>query len=317
MFCKNCGQQLENGSTGICSNCGLPTNTLKEQSSAVQQSAYSPPSVQQPIYPYPPVQPAYQPQQYQQPVQAPVKKKKKHGCLIALLVVVLLVGLIIASAAIFIPGLLRPYNLGVESSEEAYESAMQKFSYKKDSSPKQGELEDYEYIYGEPQPVDISLTSEEIASFLNFNRPSYYAIKNVQFRINDDDTVEASATLNVAYVLNYMLEGKYTKDDAQKELPMLGLIPANVNIYSKFSGKVEDNAVEEMAIDKVSILGITIPENLYSRPEAATFIIDAINDNIQKAVDKSNGSVDLLEVQDGKLLFQGAIPSSLQRDPAD
>lgn len=110
--------------------------------------------------------------------------------------------------AFFIPGLFRPHDLGIKTSEQGYASTLQKLNLTKDKAPEKGVAEDYKYVYGTPKAVDGAQSSKEITSFLNVNRPHYYALKNA--------------------------------------LPMLGLLPNNVNVYFKFGGEIKSNKVEQM-----------------------------------------------------------------------
>ena len=50
---------------------------------------------------------------------------------------------------------------------------------KRTPPPSSGAPEDYKYTYGELKEIKTGLTSEELTSFLNYNRPKYYALKKV------------------------------------------------------------------------------------------------------------------------------------------
>lgn len=306
MFCKNCGIRLENGSTEFCPNCGLKVNGHSAQ------NLYTEAPLKQQVN-----------KEYQSPKNEPQQsvnsggRKKRSGCLTALLVFIIVIAGIALAAYFLLPGVFKPNDLGIKTSDQAYESAVQKLGYTKDKAPSIGAAQDYKYTYGSPKAADISLTSEEITSFLNVNRPPYYAIKNVQVRINPDNTVEAAASLDVPYVFNYILDGKYNKDDAKKALPMLGLLPDKINVYSKFSGGVRNNRIEKMSIDKVSIMGIPIPGTLVNTTGATSFVKSSIDNYIGKETSKQNSRYDLLEVNNGNLVFKGQIPSSISRTPLE
>ena len=220
MFCNNCGQKIEAG-TDFCPNCGQK-QTETAGVTAPQSPEFEVPSAAV-INPQPQVQPygAY-------PVATP---RRRHGCLTAFIIFIIVLLLAAAAVYFFVPGLHKPNDLGIKSSGEAYTRAMNKLGVTKDKSPTSGTADSYTITYGAPHAVTTGLTSEEITSFLSENRPPYYAVKNVQVRINNDGTIEAAGNLDTNYVFNEMLNGQYTKQDAQKELPMLGLIPSSVNVY--------------------------------------------------------------------------------------
>jgi hypothetical protein len=293
MYCVNCGHKIDDG-TPFCPDCG----TKQTQSAG---APIPPPLNRQP-----------QSQQFSAvPVAGP---KKRHGCLTALIIGVVVVLLAAAALYFFVPGLLRPIDLGIRSSREGYLSAMSKLGVEKDESPKSGTAESFSITYGPPQDVSTGLNSEELTSFFNENRPPYYAVKNVQVRINGDGTIEAAGTLDTRYVFSQILAGQYTKQDAQKELPMLGLIPDNVNVYFKLSGSVEDNQVQGLDVDGVKVMGIAIPQSLID--DNSAFIVDTLDSYISRECARVGASVEHLGVSDGKLDFIGSLPSTITRTPA-
>lgn len=303
MFCRNCGQKFADDSAVFCPNCGVQNN---EQNGKNVQMA------KQSEHPY---QEVYQAPQFAPPLSTTAPKKRRGGCLKYFLIFVVLVAGTAFAAYFLVSGLFKPHDLGVKTSKQAYESAVQKLGYTKDKAPTEGTAEDYKYTYGTPKAVNVSLTSEEITSFLNENRPPYYAIKNVQVRINPDNTVEAAASLDVAYLFNYILDGKYNRNDAQNALPMLGLLPDKINVYSKFSGGIRNNKVEKMSVEKVSVMGIPIPETLVSSSEAKSFVNSSLNNYLGKESAKQKSTCELLEVDNGNVNFKGKIPSSITRTP--
>lgn len=297
MFCPNCGQKFED-TIDFCPNCGARVSRQ---------------NIQQPV-PGPALQSGGQ-QIYKQPGQQfkRTKTKKRSGCLVSLIVFICIIGLGVLAVYFFVPGLLKPFDLGIKTSNQAYESTMQKLGFEKDRAPASGTAEDYIYTYGDPREVDVSLDSEEITSFLNTNRPPYYALKNVQIKINSDNKVEAAATLDVSYVFDNMLAGKYTREDAQKAIPMIGLLPDEINIYCKISGGLKDNRADNINLSDVKVLGIPLPESLTGSSDARAFINETIGDYVEKTSGKSNTRFDLLKVEDGELVFKGQIPSSISR----
>lgn len=299
MFCINCGQNIPD-STVFCPNCG------QKQKEAATNTAPQAPIYQAPAAPIK-TQPSGT-QSYQ-----PAKPKKKRGCLTAFLIVLVLLIAGAAGVYFFLPGLSKPVDLGVRSTREAYESAMKKLDITKDKSPASGTAEDYTITYGSPQEVDTTLSSEELTSFFNENRPPYYAVQNVQVRVNDDGSIEASATLDTSYVFNQMLGGQYSKQDAQSALPMLGLIPDKVNIYFKAAGGVDDNQVTGLSVDSVSVMGITIPSALID--DNMSFITSALDTYISSECSRVGAYIDSVEANNGNIDFLGSLPSSVERTP--
>lgn len=301
MFCTNCGQGINDGAL-FCPNCG------QKQAETNNSSATYPPSAQAagaPIYTTQPQVPPYVPPMATQ--------KKKHGCLTAFIIVMVILALAAGAVYFLVPGLLRPYDLGIKSTREAYARSMEKLGITKDTAPVSGTADDYKITYGASHAVDTALTSEEITSFFNENRPPYYAVKDVQVRINEDGSIEASGRLDTSYVFNVMLNGQYSKQDAQAALPMLGLIPDKINIYFKATGGVDNNLIQGLNVESFSVMGIGLPQSLITSAEP--FITQVLDVYIATQCAKGGSSIDSLEVNNGKLDFNGSLPSSITRIP--
>ena len=312
MFCKDCGKELRDEAV-FCPNCGKKQVDEQQTENVFGTEDARQPQNQQPSGVYGSQQPA---QAYQsgQPGY-PVKPKKRHGCLIALLVFLGILAAAVVAVYFLVPGLLRPYDLGVSSSREAYESGLYKLQMTKDVSPETGEAGDYYVSFGSPQPVSTSLTDEEITSFFNENRPDYFAVKDVQVRVNEDGSIEASANLDTTYAFNQVLNGAYSREDAKSALPMLGLLPNHVNFYFKAYGSVVNNQIQGLSIEDVSVMGITIPDSLVGSQTANSFIASTLNDYIARMNAQSGSNYERIQASGGDMDFVGSVPSSVTRIP--
>ncbi len=237
---------------------------------------------------------------------------KRHGCLTALIITLAAIIAIVGSLYFFLPGLLRPYDLGIKTTEQSYSIALQKLGLTKDTAPEKGDPKDYKIKYGKAHKVNKFLTSEEITSFINFNRPDYYAIKNFQIRINPDNSIETCAMLNTSYVFSEILSGKYDSSDAKAAMPMLVLIPQNVNVYLKVDTSVKNNKMGDMTLEKVGIMGITIPNDFVNSSEAISFIKENLNTYMSKTNKLSGSYYELIQAKNENLQFKGKVPSSIK-----
>lgn len=238
--------------------------------------------------------------------------KKKRNWFKGLLIFILVVIIIVIILGFLFPGLLWVKDLGVRYSKADYDNIMNKLNYIKDATPIGDDANQYQYIYGDVKDVDIEFTSEEITAFFNEGRPSYYAIKNVQIKLNDDGSVEAVGSANVDYFLTNILSGKYSKAEIEKQMPALGILPSNVNLYLKFSGSVNNN-ISNINIASVSVQGIPIPSNILDTNEATSTVTDGLNNLIKDYNNKSGSSFDKIAVENKKVIFKGKIPTSLER----
>lgn len=244
-----------------------------------------------------------------------VKAKRKARWLKSLVVTICIACVLAVSAYFFLPGLLRPYDLGIKTSAEAYESAVKKL--KLQVRPQDSAAADNKVERGSTQEVEAFLDSEELTSFLNENQAYNKAMKNVQVRINADDTVETSATLDTSYLFDEVLAGKYTREDISKALPMVGLLPDKINFSCRFSGGIKDNRAVDLSIDRASLMGIPIPEAVAGSTRAEEFFGEAINGYLAATALKSGADYELLQVNNGMLELKGKIPSSISKAPVE
>ena len=321
MFCRSCGSTIADQSTS-CPSCGQPVQPIAPQQTApVEQAA---------------------PQYYDaRPPQAP-PRKKRYGCLTALVVVLVIIIGGIAAIYFLLPGLLRPVDLGVPSSREAYESAMKKLGYSKDEAPQTGTEADYNYAFGPIKTVSIRLTSEEATSFMNYNRPSFFPVRNVQVKVGSgaivnqftltgeaslsalpvsaagDAPVEITGTISRDFVINNLLSGQFSDQEIQNALREIGidrLLPANFDLYVKMSGAIVDNVIVNLRIYEASIMGIAIPQQFVTSLDARNIVSGAINKLLEDHNARSGAYFVSVRAANGEILIDGQIPSSLTRTP--
>lgn len=241
------------------------------------------------------------------------KPKKKRRFLKKFIAFIVIVGSAALALGFIFPGLLWPKSLGVNYTQKDYKSMMSKLNYIKDAVPTGDSREEYNYVYGEVVPIEVEFTSEEITAFINENRPDYYAVKNVQVRINSDGSIEATGSANVDYFLNEILGGKYSREQIKKEIPAIGLLPNNVNLYLSVGGNITDNK-SNLNINSVAVQGITIPSNYVKSNEALNTVTEGLDNVISKYNTNSGATFEKLAVQDQKIVFKGKVPKSLERE---
>lgn len=238
------------------------------------------------------------------------KKEYKYIKVLAITLSILVV--VVIALGFMFPGLVWTKSLGVHYTQTDYNSIMNKLNYSKDAAPTGDSKDLYNYVYGEPTNIDIELTSEEITAFFNENRPSYYPIKNFQIRINMDGSIEIACSANVNFFLNDVLGGKYTREQIQNEIPALGLLPDNVNVYINFTGSIANN-ISNIYINSATVQGVDIPSKYINSNEAITNITKGVNDFITKVNTETGSNFESMTVGNGLIKFKGSVPSSLER----
>ncbi len=240
------------------------------------------------------------------------KPKKKHRLIKRLAIIVAVIAVIVLVLGLVLPGLLWPKDLGVRYSKQDYDSFLKKANYVKDLAPTGNSEDIYNYVYGPTTPVSTKFTSAELTAFANYNRPSYYAAKNIQIRVNSDGTVEASGTVNVDYVLNEVLGGKYSRTQIVKEIPALGLLPGSVNLYLSLTGSIINNSAN-LGLNSVTVQGIPIPNTYVKSSEGISTATTGVNNLISKSNVKSGANIEKLATENENIVLQGQFPTSLTR----
>lgn len=234
------------------------------------------------------------------------KKSKKKVVLITLLVIFVALGI---GVWIFISGMSKPKDLGIKVSEEAYKSALAKLNIVMDDALINADPDKYEYIYGEPQEVDVKLTSEELTSYINYNSKAVEGLKQAQVRVNKDDTVDFSGVISKDYFLNQILGGQVAEEDLLKENPALKLLPEKITLYVNLSGEIANNT-SDITVGKVNVLGINLPKKLYNNSGTKENIDGMISDYISNMIAENSGSYDYVKAENGELVLKGMLPTT-------
>ena len=263
---------------------------------------------QQPVF----VQPVYQTS-----VNTIPKRKRHVGLYVLLCILILLAGLIfyVLGSLFFFP----PKDLGVRYTPADYASVVKKIGMQKDKAPTTGDIGDYKYVYSGSKNLDAMFTQEELTAWLNEGRPSYFALKNTQIRINKDNTVEVSGKVNFDTV-KYIIAKNIPNVD-WKKVPIP--IPSKANVYVKSNdpGAIVSAAVSSAdegktpyipggSIISANIGLIPVPISVLSNNNLS-IIISTIKTIIEK--DLPGVRIDKLEVLDGKIHFVGQIPEKMER----
>jgi hypothetical protein len=231
----------------------------------------------------------------------------------------------------FIPGLStlmganKPVDLGLKYTEADFNKAHGQSGV------------NYETVSGNPDAgmsisfagsheVNTSWTSAEMTSLLN-NRPwKYWPIKNVQLRINPDNTVEMSGVFNEKKLEGYAA-GIGTP---QAVIDRLSILPAEAAFYLKGSAALSNNQVSKFDITSAKLNRIPIPTSilLSLNNEIANYAYaaDGVTDELSKYSGKKQAIVNFIneklawvsgfyaksaQFKDGKLEFDGSLSDKI------
>ena len=210
----------------------------------------------------------------------------------------------------FVPGLSDKFvnrvDLGIENDPQLSLDLRNKtgvqFNIPEDELPT-----DKEVVYEGVLEIDESLTSEQITSILNIVETQHSTIpfSNVQIRINEDGTAEASFNLNIETTVNEAKKLGYSDEDIEKGKKYLGALGDSVYVYAKLSFDIADN---ELTVNPYAfrIQNFNVPTSITKM--VADVGSNAIEDRLSQV---PNLYIESLKQIGDKLNFKGTIPESL------
>lgn len=230
--------------------------------------------------------------------------------LITLTIIIAIVLLIIGGIAAYyglIPGLSKTFvnrvDLGIENNPQLSIDLREKtgvqFNIPEDQLPT-----DKEVAYEGVLNIEESLSSEQVTSILNTVNTQHSSIpfSNVQIRINEDGTSEASFNLNIETTINEAKKLGYSDEDIEKGKQYLGVLGESVYIYTKLSFDISN---DQLTVNPYAfrIQNFNIPESITKM--VAEVGSNAIEDRLSQV---PNLSIESLKQEGNKLNFKGTIP---------
>ncbi len=130
---------------------------------------------------------------------APGPRRKRKGCLVALVVAVAIVILAIIGVAVVLGQFSKPEDNGVAFTEADFDSAVVKLGVVWPELPEGADPDDYERMYSGTKPFDATLTEAELSALMSYRHSSaYWPIKTMQIDLTGGDTARASAVVTYA-----------------------------------------------------------------------------------------------------------------------
>ncbi|MEM4397422.1 MAG: hypothetical protein QW757_02220 [Candidatus Woesearchaeota archaeon] len=233
------------------------------------------------------------------------KKKSKTGLII--LAVFLLTILLVFSYLGFIPFLSeifnKPVDLGIKYTEKDLISAQQKSGIIKKDLPENTLIENSIYYTGKNN-IDNYFTSQELTAWANSPHWKYYPLKDVQIRINNDNTAEVSGKIKTSVLDNYKKSINLKDEEADKALDYIKYLQ-NPSFYAKGKVEIKNNNVE-LDYEKIKINNFEIPKEYDNKIEStSTRLLFKIRNSV-KGLDVLD--VKEMKLENGNLIFKGTLP---------
>lgn len=222
--------------------------------------------------------------------------------------VLVLVGVVALSMLGIVPVLsgafgAGPKDLGIRYTKEDSLAARQKSGNTEIISLPQNTPLSEDFRLEGKKDMQFVMDSKELTAHSN-NRPwKNYPVKNLQIKISDDGTIEASATLIISKAMPYAMGLGYSEQQIQDAMRKYNIPPFEVPIYVLGKGSVKNDSVS-VGATSVKIGAIPVPGNIVSR--ANTEAESVLNDVIRK---HSNAfHAEEVSFADGKMKFVGQVP---------
>ncbi len=207
----------------------------------------------------------------------------------------------------FLPGLsplfAKQKDLGVRPDPEQYNQI-------NEALQREVQLSESEYPYeGMPKysesiSVDSSYSDQQITSVLDTWSRQWSATPfyNVQVKIHEDGTAEASGILKVEKAISLAKELGYTDEQIKKASEMVSFINGDLPVYLKGTTQVLNNDVSS-SISQMRVGNITVPEDLKKLVVSASE--DAIERRIQQVPELD---VESMKLDGGMMSLKGQLP---------
>lgn len=177
----------------------------------------------------------------------------------------------------------KPRDFGIVASEKLFTDQLVEQQIKL-TAPYEQYCLTCNLVYSDPAPMNITLDSEELTSYLQITNQSLGPLKNIQIKLGDDNFAETSAWIDLT-PYGYDLKGP---------------------VYMAGSFSVASPQSISFDIETAKIGMLPVPAEYMVKAETE------LNKLVDTQLDKMSGlKIDTLEVSAGTLLFQGNFPHTI------
>jgi hypothetical protein len=139
---------------------------------------------------------------------------------------------------------------------------------------------------------------------MNKNPKIENEIKDLQVKVNPDNTLEASATINTAFLLDDVLGGKYSKEDLKEALPVADALPEQINFYCKVAQDAKNND-SGFNLQSINVMGVPVPESIVKSEDADIYTAEAIQLFLNEVSTETGVQFNDILLSEGKLELEG------------
>lgn len=198
-------------------------------------------------------------------------------------------------------GTNKPKNLGVNYSQQDLDSGNQKTQVEIASLPQSNSISE-SLIYQGQHQVEMTLSSQEITAMANNSKWKYNPLSQVQVKINNDGSAEASGYIDFQTAKSYALSFGVSATDIEKALEKFPIPQTKFAFYVKGKGSVNNDQIK-LDIDQLKLANIPVPSNIVNQ-----YLAPALNFVESKYLSNDSVDIEKLENQNGQAYFKGTLP---------
>lgn len=196
----------------------------------------------------------------------------------------------------------KPKDLGIRFSQKAYDDGYKKSGVKRDAISQPATVKNSLVLIDSHQVKD-NFTSEEVTAASQQRKWINWPFQQVQIRFNQDGTGEASGTIKISKIFNYLATLGVSSSDVEKAVEKFKIPKIDLTFYIKISGSVTDNKVN-CNISRLELGRIPIPMNYITK------YTPAVNWFLENNLIRNRPGYELssLSIKNSQLYFNGKLP---------
>ena len=157
------------------------------------------------------------------------------------------------------------------------------------------------------KPLSASFNSQELTALANNRTWKNFPVKNVQIRVNPDNTLESSGIIVVAKAIPFAEGFGYSASQVKEAIEKYKLPQIEIPYYIKGSGEVKNNDVS-LTVSTMKIGVVPVPQNITdSAAEGAVLFLEDLMRKYQ-----ANFSAQSISVQNSELNFIGQVAEKIK-----
>lgn len=231
-----------------------------------------------------------------------MKKILGIGCLTIILLIVGFSSFVGYKVATTVRGMAKSKDLGLSATREQADAAQKKTSVAVYTLPSDAPIAG-SIKYEGSIPKTYELDSNELTALaLSHARYKYFPFKNIQIRVNADNTVEISCVTDTMKAVSYATAIGFAAADLEKAMSEYKIPRTTIPLYVKGSGSVTNGKVE-LNLTAGEVAGIPVPMGLVNDKKSEIINI------VETGIRKTNGLVaKSITFNDGRVHFDGMVP---------